>query len=164
MIIMGYPGIGKSTVAKDDYRFIDLDSGHPLLRGRLFEKNWERRYCDVAAYLSKQGYFVFVSTHPAVVKLCIASGELCAICYPSKELKEDWVTRLYKRYDENRCRATHDAWVRARGHFEEDVEHMKETPCTRIELLSIDYNLKKNIVLVYTGLKERSNKNEIISA
>ena len=70
MIIVGYPGIGKTTIAKDDYRFIDLDSGDTLIHGKHFrKKGWEEAYCKVALLLSRQGYFVFVFSNESVLRI-----------------------------------------------------------------------------------------------
>ena len=54
MIICGFPGTGKSTMAKSS-RWVDLES-------TPFEKDWER-YAKVAKHMSDSGYTVMVSTH-----------------------------------------------------------------------------------------------------
>ena len=54
MIICGFPGTGKSTMAKFT-RWVDLES-------TPFEKDWER-YAKVAKHMSDNGYTVMVSTH-----------------------------------------------------------------------------------------------------
>lgn len=54
MIICGFPGTGKSTMAKFS-RWVDLES-------TPFEKDWER-YAKVAKHMSNNGYTVMVSTH-----------------------------------------------------------------------------------------------------
>ena len=54
MIICGFPGTGKSMMAKFS-RWVDLES-------TPFEKDWER-YAKVAKHMSDNGYTVMVSTH-----------------------------------------------------------------------------------------------------
>lgn len=54
MIICGFPGTGKSTMAKFS-QWVDLES-------TPFHKNW-RLYAEVAKHMSDQGYTVMVSTH-----------------------------------------------------------------------------------------------------
>lgn len=54
MIICGFPGTGKSTMARFS-RWVDLES-------TPFEKDWER-YAKVAKHMSDNGYTVMVSTH-----------------------------------------------------------------------------------------------------
>lgn len=94
MIVIGYPGIGKSSYVRRNVCAIDLESS-------CFQKenNWAVSYCNVAIDLANQGFDVFVSSHDAVRKALIASGydELFAI-YPSIDMEKQWVTRLYDRY------------------------------------------------------------------
>ena len=59
MIICGFPGIGKSTLAKFS-NWVDLES-------TPFEKDWVR-YAKVAKYMSDNGYNVMVSTHPQLLE------------------------------------------------------------------------------------------------
>ena len=54
MIICGFPGVGKSTLAKFS-NWVDLES-------TPFEKDWVR-YAKVAKHMSDNGYNVMVSTH-----------------------------------------------------------------------------------------------------
>ena len=61
MIIIGFPGVGKSSVANPTHTskrftgYIDLESNNfPKTDG------WEDTYCKVALDLSQQGYDVFV--------------------------------------------------------------------------------------------------------
>ena len=54
MIICGFPGTGKSMMAKFS-QWIDLES-------TPFERDWER-YAKVAKHMSDNGYTVMVSTH-----------------------------------------------------------------------------------------------------
>lgn len=65
MIIIGYPGIGKSTLAGKDHKFIDLESSNFKIEDERSE-DWYKVYCKVAEDLSRQGYIVFVSSHLAV--------------------------------------------------------------------------------------------------
>lgn len=151
MIIFGYPGVGKSTIAKDDYRFIDLDSSDPLVRWRWQRKDWENDYCHMALLLSKQGYYVMVSTHPEVVKRIMARTKNVGIVFPDQQLKKPWIERLYKRYKERKNRSTHNAWLRAKEHFEEDLQEMAKLKCPRIVITTMDYNLKRGILETFDG-------------
>lgn len=54
MIICGFPGTGKSMMAKFS-RWVDLES-------TPFKKNW-LLYAEVAKHMSDNGYTVMVSTH-----------------------------------------------------------------------------------------------------
>lgn len=151
MIIFGYPGIGKTTVSKEDYRFIDLDSSDPLIRWKWQRKDWETDYCNMALLLSRQGYYVMVSTHPEVVKRIMARTKNVGIVFPDAQLKKPWVERLYKRYKTHRNRSTHNAWLRAKEHFEEDLQEMTKIKCPRIVITTMDYNLKRGILETFDG-------------
>ena len=59
MIICGFPGVGKSTLAKYS-NWVDLES-------TPFEKDWIR-YAKVAKHMSDNGYNVMVSTHPQLLE------------------------------------------------------------------------------------------------
>lgn len=146
MIIIGYPGVGKTTVAKDDYRFIDL--GTP---GDMFPSIFLSRetkiigYCHVALNLSKNGYFVFVSSHSDVSKKILSWDKNAIVCYPDASIKKEWIAKLYKRYKDMRNKETHNAWRRAKDHFDEDVSEMDRMKGRKLVIRSTDYNLKKMI-------------------
>lgn len=58
MIVCGFPGTGKSTMAKLS-RWVDLES-------TPFKKNW-LLYAEVAKHMSDNGYNVMISTHKEVL-------------------------------------------------------------------------------------------------
>ena len=60
MIISGYQGIGKSSLA-GSHNCIDLESGNFWIDG-VRDNDWYKPYCKIANHLSEQGYIVFVFT------------------------------------------------------------------------------------------------------
>ena len=58
-IIIGYPGVGKSTAASDYFNLIDLESSFFLKTNPL----WADEYYSLAFDLYKQGFKVCVSSH-----------------------------------------------------------------------------------------------------
>ena len=101
MIIFGYPGIGKTTLATSDKpllsiagRVIDLDSS---FFSDLDDPFWYKRYTHLAEYISKQGYLVMISTHEKVVSSLKKSPEKKVIIVPSPDLKDKWIEKLDKR-------------------------------------------------------------------
>ena len=71
MIIIGYQGVGKSTLANKDDKFIDLESGSFWINNtdnnsKYRYDNWYEMYCNVAEHLSQQGYIVVVASHEVV--------------------------------------------------------------------------------------------------
>ena len=53
MIVIGYQGIGKSTLAGRDHKFIDLESGNFWVDGKRAD-DWYKPYCQIAEHLSKK--------------------------------------------------------------------------------------------------------------
>ena len=97
-IIIGFPGVGKSTVAKDDTRFIDLESSTFMVDGQRSE-DWYKIYVNVAIDLAKQ-YNVFISSHMAVQNyLATLNYNNVIMVYPDKSLKTVLLKRLSKRYE-----------------------------------------------------------------
>ena len=90
MIIIGYQGIGKSTLAKNDLRYIDLESSNFFVNGKR-DENWYIIYCSIAEHLSQQGYRVFVSSHEVVRKQLENSKEKVYVCHPRLDLKDLWI-------------------------------------------------------------------------
>lgn len=107
LIICGYPGIGKSSIAGWN-NCIDLESSW-FSRSEddqpIPDEEWVKRYCGMARNLAMQGFTVLVSTHEAVIKefdriLCSVRfhGYAVVIFCPSTDMKERWSYRLLRRY------------------------------------------------------------------
>lgn len=97
-IIIGFPGVGKSTVAKDDTRFIDLESSAFMVDDQRSE-DWYKTYVNVAVDLTKY-HNVLISSHMAVQNyLATLNYNNVIMVYPDKSLKTVWLKRLSKRYE-----------------------------------------------------------------
>lgn len=160
MIIIGYPGVGKTTMMEScgnicrekGYKsVIDLESSifHPSqpadLKGIFTDPDWTRVYCQVATALSDQGHLVFVSSHADVQKrLRACRDRVCVVC-PAVELKQEWLERLRTRYltsaddekDKNLA-----AYNRACDHYEEDIETLKSNGFELLEITEMYYSLE----------------------
>ena len=98
MIIVGYQGIGKSSISNSDTRCIDLESGNFFVGGKRPD-DWYKYYVNIAKHLSKQGYTVLVSSHKVVRdELKATNAEDVAVCFPDINIKEQWIERLRDRY------------------------------------------------------------------
>lgn len=147
MIIAGYPGIGKSTIASRDLRFIDLESSIFWLEDTVGHKyrpdNWDELYCKTAEWLSMQGYIVFVSSHPNIIERLCLSRKKFVLIYPSISLRKEWLSRLYKRYNET----NNDKDLRAYEHVSEnyysDIERISMYNCEHFRLNTMEYNLQE---------------------
>lgn len=145
MIIIGYPGIGKSTLAGKDHKYIDLESSNFKIDGEQSE-DWYKIYCKVAEDLSKQGYIVFVSCHSAVREALRGSEEIVAAAFPTVK-KVEWVTKLRDRYEETNSYKDRMAYERARDHFYDDIADLcgRDIPY-KIWLNDMGYDLEAEIV------------------
>lgn len=143
MIITGYQGIGKSTLAKRNYRVIDLESDcfykyeedfHLKKTGdKTRPDNWYIYYCQMAQNLSRQGYIVFVSYHQEVRNwLSVHNSEKFCAIFPSFRLKDDWINRLEARYKISNSKKDLDA-----------LEHVKE--CYNNDIYGLWYECQYNV-------------------
>lgn len=136
MIIIGYPGIGKSSVCGHN-DIIDLES-------TFFHKpgdgpEWAERYCNVALDLSKQGYTVCVSSHPEVLQgfweICKSYEVNIFLVFPAAdmEMEKKWIQKLEDRYYRSRhedstphwiIEKNYRAWDYVSKHYMEDTRRM----------------------------------------
>lgn len=138
-IIVGYQGIGKSTLAGKGSRFIDLESGSFYVDGMRYN-GWHKVYVNIAKHLSEQGFVVFVSSHKAVREYMNEKGiEFTVVC-PSPELKEQWLGRLRDRYAETGLDKDFRALANAEEKYDENIaDLMKEKSVFLIK--DMDYRL-----------------------
>jgi len=142
MIVIGYQGIGKSTICKDNPKYIDFESSALKLFGRR-PPNWELLYCQMAIWLSKQGYVVFTSSHKEVREMLKGCDEYCIAIVPTLGLKNEWCTKLKRRYEESGLEKDKLALLNANERYEDNIkEIMDDVPDTFL-IDSMDYDLKQ---------------------
>lgn len=152
MIVVGYQGIGKTTVSKKHKSCIDLDSssfktnsdGHR-------DPKWYVVYCNYAIELAKQGYTVFVSSHKCVrdeLANRIRENYIVVFCYPTLELKDIWIDRLQSRFEKDPNVSNRNAFVNAKNEFSISIcDLFRDHRCNyRLAIHHIDYDL-------YSGIK-----------
>lgn len=150
MIIVGYQGIGKSTLANKDLRYIDLESSNFFVDGKRAD-NWYITYCKIAVSLSNQGYYVFMSSHQVVRDELnkIPYVEKMIVC-PSLELKDDWIKKLQIRYENSTTSQEEDknykAYMNAVDRYEDNIrELMDEDGFKHCVIADMDYDLSDMI-------------------
>lgn len=148
MIIIGFPGIGKSTLACNNYKFVDLESSYfktPDARN----DDWVVDYCQSAVYLSLHGFIVFVSSHKAVRDYLakIHISEPIVYIFPSERIKEQWVKKLEERYMNSGLDKDYRAFIRARDHYDDDIRELYSDDGISYKwiITNIDYNLEEEI-------------------
>lgn len=170
MIIIGYPGIGKTTLAASYWYdsekggpkgIIDLESNNfHAMRGDFISDI----YCRAAENLSRQGYVVFVSSHEGVQTMLRASKELVYVCHPAKHLRPKWTEKLRQRYldscyfesnnidlktiEESKNLA---AYHHVCDHYDEDIEALDNNGFKQIIIDDMDYDLGALVWKAYYG-------------
>lgn len=96
LIICGFPGIGKSTLANSRSDIIDFESTN----FNKTNENWYEDYCNCILDLSRQGYTVFCSTHEKVTNFLSTKTKI-NIIFPDYSLKEEWISRVKTRYEKD---------------------------------------------------------------
>ena len=135
MIITGYQGIGKTTLAAKSDKIIDLESSsfwkheEDVSLNKTGNKtrpdDWYIYYCQVAQDLSRQGYTVFVSCHREVRKwLSIHNTERFCAIFPDISVKNDWLRRLNTRYEESKSEKDLRAYEHAKIFFDQDIRQL----------------------------------------
>lgn len=140
MIISGYQGIGKSSLAGLN-NCIDLESSNFWIDGCRSE-DWYKPYCKIANHLSKQGYTVFVSSHEAVRKELEKSNEIVFTVFPSVKLKDQWIERLRKRYEQIPSEKNFKALANAEDRYEENIKELMYGNLKYHEISNINYDLR----------------------
>ena len=144
MIIIGYQGIGKSTLANKNTNYIDLESSNFFIDGKR-QENWFIIYCNIANHLSEQGKNVFVSSHEVVRESLKYSKEKVVVVYPSLKLKEQWLEKLQKRYNITQLEKDYKALMNAKDRYEENIKELQNNDFTKIEIKDINYDLEKTL-------------------
>ena len=141
MIIIGYQGIGKSTLAGKN-NCIDLESGNFWVDGKRAE-DWYIPYCQIANHLSEQGYTVFVSSHEVVRRELEKSKERVVVVCPAIELRDEWVAKLEERYERTGLVKDFKAWKNAEDRYVANIYEIVssgfETYCIR----HMNYDLRE---------------------
>ena len=150
MIYIGYPCVGKTTLAKEKNNFIDLESSYFSPFSSAAPAN-HLTYCSLAIDLNNQNFNVFVSSHKQVTDYLINSykhigqtSELCII-YPAEDLYEDWSRKAFERYLKDKSAKNKRALDRILEHYAEDIDYLKRLCFAKkinsIEIAEMDYKL-----------------------
>ena len=155
MIIIGYQGIGKSTLAGKN-KCIDLESGNFWFYDletyqKVRHNDWYVPYCNIANHLSEQGYIVFTSSHEVVREELKKSKEKIYVVFPSIKLKDKWIEKLEDRYNQTGLDKDYKALMNAKDRYEENISELRKCGLSVFEILDMDYNLDE-IVRFLDGL------------
>lgn len=122
-IIFGYPGIGKSTLARNCKDFIDLESSVFKIDGER-DPNWYKVYVDMAIHIANQDRIVFMSTHPWTRDYIATKENLdipVLIVYPSIDLKDFWNLKVSIRYTNDPNQKNLTAMNKVKNDYDKDI-------------------------------------------
>ena len=152
MIIVGYQGIGKSTLAGRRNGFIDLESSCFFFNKEGFlirDTDWFIPYCNIAIDLSKQGYDVFTSSHKEVRDYLmnrknnhIINNQTVIAVVPSVTLKDLWIEKLERRYNQSKLTKDYKALQNAKDRYEDNIMEIASDITNTCFINDIDYDLK----------------------
>jgi hypothetical protein len=146
MIVIGYQGIGKSTLAGKDRKFIDLESSNFWVDGKRAE-DWYKPYCQIAEHLSQQGYVVFTSSHEVVRNQLVGSSEPVVVVYPAPELKTAWLEKLANRYQQTGLDKDYKAYMNAEARYDENIRELATCDIPfKLALKDINYDLEASLI------------------
>lgn len=152
MIIIGYQGIGKSTIAKGNPNIVDLESKCFWFNDERPD-DWYVYYCQIAEDLSKQGYTVFVSSHAPVREfLAEYCTEPYAAIVPATFLKDEWIKKLHHRYQNTKSEKDYKAWKNAEARFAENIQEICEDVENYYVIQKMDYSLNKALDILQSTL------------
>ncbi|MBQ2396167.1 MAG: hypothetical protein II304_03865 [Bacteroidales bacterium] len=120
-IVVGYQGVGKSTLSYHNKNVIDLESSNFFVNGKRAD-DWYIPYCNIARTLCRQGYIVCISSHEVVRKELLnnPAPNQIIVC-PSLDLKDKWINNLRNRYNQNKSDKNYKALRNAEACYDENI-------------------------------------------
>lgn len=143
MIVLGYMGVGKSTLGGKG-KFIDLDYGDFILRGGVMLRDWEQIYVNVGISLSHQGGVVLMCTDSGVRCELKDRGEPYVVVYPASSLREVWCERLDRMMEKEVRDIVKWDIRRGRSYYVSEVSELSREEHV-IEISDMGYSLEEKI-------------------
>ena len=156
LIVIGYQGIGKTSLASDiSNKVIDFESSLFKQPNGLRRDDWYVTYCKQAISIANQGFVVCTSSHKSVrqefEKTKPDTVDILSV-YPSLELKDLWIKRLRQRHLVDMSEKNTAALIDAMTNYEKSIEDMEnDILFYKIVLESTNYRLFN---LIYHFCKE----------
>lgn len=148
-IIVGYPGVGKSTMSRLSDNVVDLESSDWFIGARRAD-DWEVTYCNVAMNLAKQGNVVFTSSHDGIrnrlMVMTRGSDVKLLYCYPAPVLQADWILKLKCRFENTQSEKDRKAYLNAKECYEGSIRKMINEGVDSILITCMDYDLEDMVL------------------
>ena len=150
MIIIGYQGVGKSTIGSREKDFIDLESSSFFVDGKR-QDNWYIIYCETAKQLSDDGKFVFVSAHKEVreyLKINYPDDTIVLCPDSNMEMRDIWVNKLEDRYNDTNLEKDLKALKNAQLNYLDNTKDIIDSGFNTIIIKDADYKPKSIIDII----------------
>lgn len=158
LIICGYPGVGKSSIAGWN-NCIDLESSWFSLDkdgNRVYpDEEWVLKYCALAINLASQGYTILLSTHQAVInqlrdwKWFLDRERVKVVIFvPRSDMKKAWVERLINRYLESDLDIDLRAFIGGIQYWDSKMLTIRHTDFPVYCPDSIEYDLRDYVLKI----------------
>lgn len=169
MIIVGYPGIGKTTICGANKGIIDLESS--FFSSLPF---WDIVYVGVAIDLARQGYDVFVSSHARVINTLDTydrKGIDVSMIFPdaSEEMREKWIEKLRTRYEQSRenkdipfavIEKNYRALSRAEQYYQSDIQKLMAMDTGSVFFKYIIHDINYDLESIIKEIKNVRKENK----
>lgn len=141
-VVVGYQGIGKSTLAFHNIQVIDLESSNFFVDG-VRQGDWFKAYCNIARDLCRQGYIVCISSHKEIrEELAKKPAANQVIVFPALSLKDDWIKKLRYRYEQCDSSKNFKALRNAEKNYEQNImDLMTQDGFEHIAIQDMNYDL-----------------------
>lgn len=129
MIIIGYPGVGKSTYCREYLNAIDLESSLFDRMDFVNDKAWAKCYTEIAAALHSTGdYKVCISSHKIVQEkiLDLVDQDDILVIAPDVTVERDWTERLFARWVREKDDKNARAYLKSIENFSKDIGRLKK--------------------------------------
>ncbi len=156
MIVIGYPGIGKTTISKSRNNTIELESSLFKDPDGYRQDDWYKYYCNLAVDLSYQGNTVLISSHSDVVSyLLLVSTEPLAFVVPMLSAHDWWIHKLKSQLDNDPFNKNYTAYNRVNKMYFNDISDLirivSSTTCLYWCIDNPDYDLDEIISQLENG-------------
>ena len=159
LIICGYPGVGKSSIAGWN-NCIDLESSWFSYdeegNKKYPDDTWCVDYCNLAMRLAAQGYTVLTSAHACVINelrdhkfvLDYKYKVKVVIFVPRPEMKKAWAERLVNRYLESDKDADLRAFIGGIQYWDSKIATIRHSDFPVYCPDSVDYDFRDYILKI----------------
>lgn len=150
MIVIGFPGIGKSTYEGlwNGRDYIDFESSNFYYEEEDGEKirdpHWIDYYINIILDMDTcEDRVIFVSSHADVQNRLseYAKFKYIVIAFPTLDIKDKWIRRLEYRYQEDPSEKNRLALEYTKNNYEDMVNAARKSPFIKLPITSTQYNL-----------------------